>query len=455
MRAFELVHRDGRLSMHRMVPHVAIGLLLLCLPWATAVEPVQLRDTTANGWPARELANGLLAAAVVPSPGGRILSFRLGDHEFLWANKTLAGTKLEVEQDNLRQYPLVGGGFTWLAPQDRWTRTGAPWPPPPTHLIGAWTVEGRIEADGGGWMHTTGQPELRPHWNAGALRLSRRLAMRPGSARLIVEHGMANPGDQQQDWGLWSNVQVLGSTPGRQDHERFHVYFPVRRDGQYAPNGWMWYDAPGAAADQARPLGSTGVAEVQFLRRTGKLGADSDGGWICLVDGTAGRAFARRFTVDLKKRYAENRNTIAVYTSGQHPHMEIEVMGPMEMLAPGASAAFREEWCACSVNGPVLAVVEAGVISRRLLAGAWQERGRVNGVYGVFDLGTAVLRIVRKDGTTTDAWQTPVTPLAQLDVHELLDLSQAAEVQLLIRPAAGGELLLDRCDVPASAKPKP
>lgn len=445
---------------------VTKGFLMLCTRFASlalsafvlgaaAAEPVSLRQATVLGWEGHELHNGLLSAVVVPRHGGRILSFRLGEHEFLWTNPDLAGKDFAVDHANLNQHEWIGGGFTWLAPQESWTITGTPWPPPPMHVLSTWEVDSTVQEDGARVLDTRGPAETRAHWNAAGIRLARRLTLHPQSARLQVEHRMINTSDRHQAWGVWSNVQINASVGAGLDPERFWVYFPVRRDGQYAPHGWMWYGSAGKGADQTRSFGSENVAAVQYMRRNGKLGADSDGGWMCSLDAKTGWAFTRRFRVDLRRPYAENRHTIAVYTSGRQPLIEVEVMGPVEQLPPGAEATFSEEWGACRVEGPVLAVVEAGVISRRLLVDAWGEPGRLSGSYGVLDQGTAVVVFTRVDGTQAEVWQKPVSPLEPLMLHERFDLRDVTTATVVIRPVRGGEWVLDHAEIPERSRRTP
>ena len=412
--------------------------LVFLLGASAAAAEVAVTPATVRGWAGHELGNGVITAGVVPSLGGRVMGFRLGDHEYMWVDQTLAGKAIAVDYTRENPQCWAGGARTWLAPQERWTVDGTAWPPAPTLDYGPWTAEPLIVAGGAG-LTTASAVEPDRRWNAAGMRLERRLRLLPGTSRLAVEHVLINASDRHQAWAPWSNVQLAASWGST------WVWFPVRQVGRYAPNGFMWYGDPGWAVGQARPCPGEGIAGVQYLNREGKLGADAPLGWTCLVD--RGWAFARRFVIDAKKPYAENGNTVAVYTSGTGSMLEFEAMGPISEMPPGAQAVFSETWAAARVgDGPVRGVVEAGVVLRPLTAGVGGDAGRVVGSFGVFDRGEVVLRLHSANVPDRELWRSAVSPLAALELDVRAEFT--GDSLSLVVLAGGQTRELDRQDLP-------
>lgn len=74
-----------------------------------------------------------------------------------------------------------------------------------------------------------------------------------------------------------------------------------------------------------------------------KLGFDGSAGWIAhLMPG--GQMFLKRYAVHRDRRYADIAGLTASLWSDGKSILEIEPLGPEELLAPGASAAFSEDW---------------------------------------------------------------------------------------------------------------
>jgi hypothetical protein len=358
-------------------------------------------EATINGWPVVAQANGVASVAVAPSIGGRVVSFRLDDHEFIFTDPALAGRHKPADDPDPQFW--AGGGRTWLAPQERWTTDGAGWPPPPRLDYTPWQV--RNEA---GRIAAISPVESDPRWNCMGMRIERSVALTADSARVEVTHTLINDSDRHQAWAPWSNVQVK-ATPGAA-----WAWFPVRETGQYQPYGFMWYGSPKAAATQGRPHPGLGVAAVQYLHREGKLGADADRGWICSTED--GWAFARQWTIPAKARHTENGNTLAVYTCGTLHLMEVESMGPLAELPPGGRTTFAETWMAARIPvGPVLSVAPGGIVIRHL---SIDRTGNASGAFGIPDRG--IIRLRQGDRTLWQGASDPLRPfvLSAIITHE-------------------------------------
>jgi hypothetical protein len=85
-----------------------------------------------------------------------------------------------------------------------------------------------------------------------------------------------------------------------------------------------------------------GCAVIAPVPKHPKLGFDTYAGWMAYVS-TDGLLFAKRFAAYRDRRYTDLAGiTVCVY---YHPSFcELEPIGPEEVLAPGASASFTEDW---------------------------------------------------------------------------------------------------------------
>lgn len=383
-------------------------------------------EAAINGWPVAVQENAVGAVAVAPTIGGRIVSFRLDSHEFIFTEPSLAGQTKPVDDPDPQFW--AGGARTWLAPQERWRTDGTGWPPPPRLDFGPWTVH-----EAGGRIVASSPAESDARWNCAGMRIERSVALAASGARLDVVHTLVNASDRHQAWAPWSNVQVR-ATPGAA-----WAYFPVRAGGQYQPNGFMWYGTPGEAATQGRPHPGLGIAALQYQHQEGKLGADADRGWICTVED--GWAFARTWGIPPKARFTENGNTLAIYTCGTQRLMEVESMGPLAELPPGAQTAFHETWLAARIPaGPVLAVHPGGIVVERLRVG---RDGAATGGFGIPERGVVRLR---QDQTTL--WQAACDPLSPCVLAATVTLAGGADILCESVAADGTVRPIDLCPAP-------
>ena len=154
---------------------------------------------------------------------------------------------------------------------------------------------------------------------------------------------------------------------------------------------------------------------VQYMHKTGKIGADCSAGWICFVDQLDGYAYVKTFTYEEGKEYPDEGASVQVYTYTDMPVVEVEVLGPLTTLNPGDSVKMVENWYATRASGPVLAVNNAGLITKRLEAQQTADTMTVNGTYGLFYPG--IVRSVYVDLQGEEVLVTDsvtVTPLDSL-----------------------------------------
>jgi hypothetical protein len=254
---------------------------------------------------------------------------------------------------------------------------------------------------------------------------------------------------------VWDVTQVPGTHAGVNDPDNFWVYFPVNPRSMFAPRGYFVFPSDGrsGADSQWKNWPADGIAGAQYLRRTGKIGADVTGGWVAYVDERDGYTFVKRFTVagiPGPSSWPDGGSTVQVYTNGREPYIEVEVLGPLIDLPPQQQTVFTIDWYATRLDGPILKASEAGACKQRLAVQRLGQRGRVTGHFGVFHQGTIELTGLpagdSKDAKPVALGSYYVTPLEPVVLEVEVALAPAVGTLVLSLRDADGQVLgeLDR-----------
>lgn len=409
---------------------------------APSANPASLRLVENHkgwGWKAYVLENGLVTAAVIPEIGARLMQFDLAGHPSIWVNPDEVGRTYPPEED--APWRNFGGYKTWPSPQSHWLSGLGGWPPAPHLDSGRYDVRIEESSPDSVVLATSSPVEVFRKWNSAGLRLGRRYTLYGGSSRLRVEQTITNTGNAHAIWGIWDITQSIVHHDGQQDYDNFWVYFPVRKNSAFGEAGF--YVMVGDNRDgQWKSYPSDGIAAVQYLHRSGKVGADSDGGWVCYVDEKDGYAYAKRFDYFPGGTYPDGNSSVEVFTAAEPPYLEVEVMSPLVDLAPGESYTFTEDFLAARVDGPVVAVSELGATKWRLSAQRDDKGIRLTGMYGVFHTGS--VRAVVKGAAGQDlayGSTRAVSPLAALVVDERITCPAEARTAALEVKGPDGKLL--------------
>ena len=438
-------------------------LLLCCLPWlaqaADAVQYTVVDDHLGWGWQAHVIRNDYITLALVPAIGGRVMQYDLQDHPFLWVNPAEIGRTYEPAADGV--WHNFGGYKSWVAPQGNWRRGMGGWPPAPTLDSGLYTITMTKGESGEITLVATSPRETFAEWQAKDLSLTRTLTVYPGSTRVRVEQRITNHGTAPQIVSNWDVTQIPGTHAGLDDPETCWVYFPINTRSMFGERGYFTF--PGSnrayADSQWSNLMGDNIAAVNYLRRTGKIGADVVGGWVASVDSRHGFTYVKRFSVEKAPEpatYPEGGSSLQVFTSGKEPYVEVEVLGPLVDLAPNQSTNFVIDWYSTHIDGPILRATDAGVCKRRVSVQVTDKLAHVRGLFGVFQGGT--IELLAMPGT--DAKQNKPTSLGSYYVTPLEAMPLDVEVRLpngtthvmaIVRDAMGKEIgELDRALVPAN-----
>jgi len=396
-----------------------------------------------RGWQAAYLTNGLVRVAAVPDIGGRLMAYDLADYSYLFVDPELAG-KLFTAAENqghgeLADWKNYGGAKTWPAPQG-WDGLDQ-WPGPPDAIL----VTGRYRL--AELISTGAEARIRmvsPLGSPTGVQITREARIAAGTSRLNLCLTFTNIGERPIRWSIWDVVQLRADRlgpDGRLTYEPGCVVTAPANPHSRFPAGYnVMFGAPDNP--QWRTDHNQGLFIGTYRFEIGKVGLDSRGGWIAFANTATGYALVERFAIEPDGAYSDAGADVECWTVGRGQVatlsydetsgpflMETEVLSPFRDIAPGATASFDIEWGACRCDGPVLAVTDAGCVSRRLIATLSEGQVALTGTFGVFDVGELDLVWLTDSG----AWLTserlgPVTPLAlvQLEHHSALPATAAS-----------------------------
>lgn len=418
---------------------------------ASATEPAAsawAEDSRYRGWEGLALRNGLIELQVVPSIGGRIAQFSLGNKEFLWVNRDLEGkssTTTGLARDG--GWLNYGGDKLWPAPQG-WDNDQQ-WPGPPDAVLDGQPYRlDRLGAKHGQVaIRLTSGKDLRS-----GIQFSRVVRLFPGSTRVSFEATMRNIDVKPRRWGIWSHTQLEGELDDQGTHNSLlKAWCPLNTASRF-PNGYsVIFGAPDNPSFQ--PDANRQLMRVQYLYRVGKIGLDSPAGWVATVDGQSGAVFVQRFEYEPEKEYPEG-SSVEFWMNGQgsfrawgkenvmseDPAMnpfvfESEMLSPLSSLKPGKRCTWRYDWYACNVGGdfPVVACSEVGVTSEPLVAELSGQDLRVRGRFGVFSPGKLVVVLLDGRGRQLETVevQSEVSPLRPVVLENRVRVTtQVSEVRL-------------------------
>ncbi len=370
------------------------------------------------GRPCLKLSNGLVTVVVVPDLGGRVMEYKLGGHPFLWVN--VPQISAFDESAGAGTWQNWGGYKVWPAPQDQWNGP----PDPEGSQLDSGKYTGAFgPADNGAQAIVVESP---PDPDVTGLKYRRVVKCYPGTSRVTVEQTMTNVGKQPVTWSLWDVTQVPGALEQDTKFSReARIYFPLAEKSRF-DHGFTTLLNGGDA--QWKPDADTGIMMVEYQGVQGKIGADSTAGWVAYVDDKHDYTYVKRFSVDANAEYPDGGCTVEVFTSGDLPYMEVEVLSPLVTLQPGESSTFTEDWYAARCPGPIVDCTEVGAISVPVKARSSGKDVRVTGKLGVFTPGQLQLVLVGRDGRVLKTQAGPkVSPEEVVTLDQKLPLPDGCE----------------------------
>jgi hypothetical protein len=411
--------------------------------------PCALRKVKFEGWPAHELANGLVQVFVVPKIGGRIIQMRLGEQPFLYINPRLRGQVFPPEQNGPDSgWKNYGGSKVWPAPQG-WS-SDEEWPGPPDLIL-----------DGSSFTCCIAEKTpassaiilTSPHDEYTGLTLSREIRILRGSAEVQISHKMKNTSQRPVRWSIWQVTQ-------HDAHPDLAVFLPaITFHKMYGDQEY-----PGLTIDSQRKL-----LRLQFADVVAKFGMIPEAGWLATFDSRRRTVFAETFQLFPGLPYPDD--AAAEFWINGHgtctihgdrfdskddpecdPFVETEILSPMAELQPGQDYSFVIRWhCARVEANEIVRVNHCAALATRLKVARQGEELRVAGSFGIFHTGHLELVSLLRSGKVhaVQPWRA-VSPLEPCVVNgTIADAHDLARVSLRLRNPHGALLgTVDQAEIP-------
>ena len=329
-----------------------------------------------RGWDAIHLGNGIVDLWVVPDIGGRIIQVQCDGHEYFYVNPDLAGRvvpQVDAAGEKL-PWPNYGGDKLWPAPQG--PADGRHWPGPGDPVLDGGRFESQILRPGG---DTAAVRLVSPPDTAyTGVRFSREITLHAGESRVHIVSGMRNVIDRPVRWSIWEVAQIdAAGAAGPGYNDALSAYVPASPVSRHPRGFYVMYGLWRNPAWQ-RPTPRSPI-RVDFSYQIGKIGVDSDAGWLSVIDGRAGRTFTQVFPHEPGAAYPDQGSSVEFWINGagsfnflgSHvsvpadprmtpPYLEAEVLSPLVTLAPGEEAEAAMTWGLGSAQGePISATSEA------------------------------------------------------------------------------------------------
>lgn len=444
-----------------LIPTVAIGLVGL-LPH-TVGAPISPGAATAGashyqGWATLGLSNGLIELQLLPEIGGRIIQFKLAGTEFLWANGQLGG-RLPLSSGLAADgtWFNCGGDKLWPAPQG-WDNDQQ-WPGPPDAVLDGqpYVVEKLPSQAGVIAVRLTSREDLRS-----GIQFLRVIRVFEGSTRVSFDATMKNVDQKPRSWGIWAHTQLKAArADGAGPNLLLQAWCPLNPNSRFAKGYSVTFGAPANPAFQ--PEAKRGLMRVQYQYRVGKIGLDSDAGWVATVNGENGTVFVQRFRFEPGKAYpdgasvefwlngagqihAYNKEMVMSTNAAENPYvLESEILSPLAQLRPGQSYTWHYDWYAASVGGnfPISHCSDLGVVSAPLRVETASGQLRLKGRFGVFVPGC--VRAEFRDGTGRTLAKADLpqkaSPLEALVLDQEVQAPRGATVIKLLLVGSNGKSL--------------
>ena len=386
-------------------------------------------------WPIYGEEKGPLKLGVAPEFGGRIIRLALDGYDFLFANQNLAG------QDNIQPtaaykgiWQNFGGDKVWPAPQG-WANNEQ-WPGPPDPVLdgGVYAMQ---ELQEGSILLTS------PVDNFTGLQIRRQIRLCPDQCGVDINVFFQNTGKDNRRWSIWPVIQMNTS---EEEEGVYRVTIPVKADSLY-PQGFKVMHGL-VNNPQFYRDGDHAVVDYKYL--IGKIGCDSDTGWVACCNTRNGKVLVAEFTPGVDGLYPDN-TSVQIWTQGRgmfysrgnirmlpddrqtNPaYLEIELLSPFGQMAPGAEMQYnyRMRTCTIPAGGDVRNIKGYVAVSQPLKAEWWDQKIYISASYGFFTEGTLCLKDARNGTQIGGSWQ--VGPCRGLEVETILTEREALGIDTLI-----------------------
>ncbi|MHA4846716.1 DUF4380 domain-containing protein [Flavitalea antarctica] len=391
----------------------------------------QITKGTYNGWDVHLLENEWVKLFVAPQFGGRLIQLELDNHQFFFCNKKLKG----ISPDDTRlgengSWLNYGGEKVWPAPQG-WNSPGR-WPGPPDPVLDGGEYQCDLIAG------ESKNQELRlvsPFDPFTGLQIEKRIKLHAGSTAIDIRVLFHNMSDKPVEWSVWPVCQL--DAPDRGPENQYYIVCPLNPASLFEGGYKVMH---GLVNNPQNELDAYGNLIVNFKYLVGKLGLDSNGGWIAYHARNEGKVLVLNYQYQDGEPYPDN-TSIHIWTQGKGqifsrnrlmdfaddqelnpPYLEMELLSPLKEIFPGGVFEFNYQVQTCTVptGVSIQRVNERAVICEPLQISFREEAYFITGQYGLFQKGTLVIKIEDENGSTIEFDCGEVSPLQGVRVERLI-----------------------------------
>ncbi len=384
-----------------------------------------MKKAVYKGWEVYSLQNEWIRLLIAPQLGGRIIQLNFKGYEFFFVNPAFEGQRSESDQNAGDVWKNFGGEKIWPAPQG-WDSPSF-WPGPPDPIL-----------DGGNYdifaLREHGISLRSPVDDFTGLQLHREVLIDSERAEINIRVRFENKSSISRCWAIWPVAQ-MNILPGQKD-DTYQVVIPLNADSVFQNRYNVMHGLVNNPQNQ--PEGNRLIINYKYL--IGKTGLDTNGGWVAFCDKINGKVFVMSFEYQEGKIYPDN-TTVQVWTQGRGtiysrneirqlpddqelnpPYTEIELLSPLENIAPGESISFtyRMKVCTIPAGESVISVLGTTVIASPLKIQSTGGRLMISGKYGFFSAGMLKVRYEKQhNGETHKCCQEKVleaSPLYGLEI---------------------------------------
>lgn len=301
---------------------VVFALLSLLLPVSAAELPEGVRRVKVLNYPdCFEIANADTKVTLGHHVGGRVLEYVYQGKNALYLDPQEA----EWGTGSINKPKMSAGRFD-IGPEYLIPKRETLW-------SGAW----QADAIGPRAVRLTSQPD-----EATGVQLIREFRLDAKSSHLACTQIIKNVSPETKYWSHWSRTFAVHGGIG---------VVPLTPDTKRYPNGWIMYQQGKDPSILLKPADPNVRQRVNFIEvlappQFPKLGFDSNAGWFAYVM-PHGQAFVKRYPSPKDGVYPEIAGLTLCFwypQATQTPAIELEPHGPRNIITPGASASFTEDW---------------------------------------------------------------------------------------------------------------
>lgn len=376
-----------------------------------------------------ELKRGAFRLKVSPNLGGRITEFSLDGFNFLFENQSLKGTKnIQPEKNWNGVWQNFGGEKIWPAPQG-WDNDRQ-WSGPPDPFL-----------DGGYFDLVFADSEKistrSPVDPRTGLQIFRDISILPSQCGVKIDASFLNHSEKKGEWSIWPVIQTAAVSDA---DDRYAITFPAK-------NGYSVMH--GVANNPQYSLDDCGNCKVSYKYIVGKVGAESDGGWVAYADTENGKTFVASYDYVAAAKYPCGTN-VQIWSAGKgafysrsamkicpndrtaNPaYMEIELLSPLAEISKNEKCNFSYVLRACTIprGGCVRSVFEFGALSQKLSLEKRGGKSAISASLGVFAEGEISLKT---DGGKTLCAPVKASPLSGVEISLEIENAELASSREII-----------------------